>query len=297
MRSSERAPLVSANREGASRATHQSFDQPRAAVRCSDNGVQQEALQLAKATLAERRPAERIDVLEGREVSADRVVRVRSLHDQGPTRLMRAACAKTVTGIRAGMRGCNVRYWRGRSTRRRRVNHAEREQGISDDETVDHSFRETPIVLRERSDRCSREKYELPLTRAGTVRAEATERMPTRDASPTIVEVTMRELPTRTSGVVSVRPLERGQRSNGQVPRASAASGQDASATRRPLKLLRFPAVRERTGLSRSTIWRLERRGEFPKHHRISPNVVAWVEEDVSEWIERRVNEPAVQYA
>ena len=47
------------------------------------------------------------------------------------------------------------------------------------------------------------------------------------------------------------------------------------------LKLLRFPTVRERTGLSRSTIWRLERCGDFPKHRRISANVVAWVEEEV----------------
>lgn len=31
------------------------------------------------------------------------------------------------------------------------------------------------------------------------------------------------------------------------------------------LRLLRFPDVRQRTGLSRSTVWRLERRGEFPK--------------------------------
>jgi prophage regulatory protein len=110
----------------------------------------------------------------------------------------------------------------------------------------------------------------------------------------------MRELPTRTNGVVSVRPVDRGQTSGGQASRASATaavSGQDASATRRSLKLLRFPAVRERTGLSRSTIWRLERRGEFPKHHRISPNVVAWVEQDVAEWIEGRTKEAAVQYA
>jgi prophage regulatory protein len=42
-----------------------------------------------------------------------------------------------------------------------------------------------------------------------------------------------------------------------------------------PLKLLRFPAVRDRTGLSRSTIWRLERKGAFPRHHRISANAVA----------------------
>jgi prophage regulatory protein len=56
-----------------------------------------------------------------------------------------------------------------------------------------------------------------------------------------------------------------------------------------PVKLLRFPVVRERTGLSRSTIWRLERRGEFPKHHRIAPNIVAWSEPEISRWIEARL--------
>jgi prophage regulatory protein len=52
-----------------------------------------------------------------------------------------------------------------------------------------------------------------------------------------------------------------------------------------PLKLLRFTAVRERTGLSRSTVWRLERRGVFPKHVKVSANIVAWLEEDVTDWI------------
>lgn len=52
-----------------------------------------------------------------------------------------------------------------------------------------------------------------------------------------------------------------------------------------PLKLLRFAAVRERTGLSRSTVWPLERRGAFPKHIKVSANIVAWLEEDVIEWI------------
>lgn len=52
-----------------------------------------------------------------------------------------------------------------------------------------------------------------------------------------------------------------------------------------PLKLLRFTAVRERTGLSRSTVWRLERRGAFPKHVKVSANIVAWLEQDVADWI------------
>ena len=52
-----------------------------------------------------------------------------------------------------------------------------------------------------------------------------------------------------------------------------------------PLRMLRFPAVRDRTGLSRSTIWRLEQHGSFPRHRRISANAVAWLEEEVVAWI------------
>ena len=52
-----------------------------------------------------------------------------------------------------------------------------------------------------------------------------------------------------------------------------------------PLKFLRFHAVRDRTGLSRSMIWRLERRGEFPKHRRISSNAVGWVEAEIVDWM------------
>jgi prophage regulatory protein len=58
-----------------------------------------------------------------------------------------------------------------------------------------------------------------------------------------------------------------------------------------PLKLLRFTDVRERTGLSRSTVWRLERRGAFPKHVKVSANIVAWLEEDVVEWIRSKARQ------
>jgi prophage regulatory protein len=63
---------------------------------------------------------------------------------------------------------------------------------------------------------------------------------------------------------------------------------------RAALKFLRFPAVRERTGLSRSTIWRLEREGAFPRHHRISANAVAWIEDDIAKWIQSKVAAIAV---
>lgn len=53
-------------------------------------------------------------------------------------------------------------------------------------------------------------------------------------------------------------------------------------------RLLRAPEVEELTGLSRTTIWRLERAGDFPPRRQLSANVVAWVGEEVEEWIEAR---------
>jgi prophage regulatory protein len=55
-----------------------------------------------------------------------------------------------------------------------------------------------------------------------------------------------------------------------------------------PTRLIRFPGVRDRTGLSRSTVWRLERKGAFPKRRRISPNAVGWLEHEIEEWIQMR---------
>lgn len=105
----------------------------------------------------------------------------------------------------------------------------------------------------------------------------------------------MNGLPTKTNGGVRVRSLDRVGEGSAVAARPEPAQTAQASPAARmlPLKLLRFPVVREMTGLSRSTIWRLERRGEFPKHHRIAPNVVAWVEEDVSDWIQLRTSSVA----
>jgi prophage regulatory protein len=61
-----------------------------------------------------------------------------------------------------------------------------------------------------------------------------------------------------------------------------------------PLRLLRCREVEERTGLSRSTIWRLEHRSAFPKRIRVSVNVVAWLEDEVAAWIQSRVDRVAM---
>jgi prophage regulatory protein len=57
------------------------------------------------------------------------------------------------------------------------------------------------------------------------------------------------------------------------------------------MTILRFPAVRARTGLSRVTVWRLEQRGEFPKHLKLSSHIVGWLETDIAEWIRSRIEQ------
>ena len=39
------------------------------------------------------------------------------------------------------------------------------------------------------------------------------------------------------------------------------------------------------TGLCRTTIWRMERLGDFPARRQVSPKRVAWVADEVREWV------------
>lgn len=52
------------------------------------------------------------------------------------------------------------------------------------------------------------------------------------------------------------------------------------------MKVLRAKAVSEMTGLSRVTIWRWERNGEFPKRIRLGANSVGWIQSEVVAWVE-----------
>ena len=50
--------------------------------------------------------------------------------------------------------------------------------------------------------------------------------------------------------------------------------------------MLRMPQVVAITGLSRMTIYRLEKRRQFPGRVQLSPNSVGWRKEDVDHWLE-----------
>ena len=54
------------------------------------------------------------------------------------------------------------------------------------------------------------------------------------------------------------------------------------------MKILRIQDVKAATGLSRTTLWRMERRGDFPKRCRLGRNSCGWIAQEVEAWIASR---------
>lgn len=54
------------------------------------------------------------------------------------------------------------------------------------------------------------------------------------------------------------------------------------------MKFLNLREVVEKVGLSATTIWRLERKGDFPKRIKLSPNRRGWEDVQVQEWMATR---------
>ena len=59
--------------------------------------------------------------------------------------------------------------------------------------------------------------------------------------------------------------------------------------TKSPLRLLRLPEVRERTGHSTSIIYAQISRGDFPRPVLIGSRSVGWLESEIDSWIEARI--------
>lgn len=53
--------------------------------------------------------------------------------------------------------------------------------------------------------------------------------------------------------------------------------------------ILRLPAVKARTGLSRSTIYLRVSDGKFPKPVSLGGRAVGWIESEVQQWLEQRI--------
>ena len=52
---------------------------------------------------------------------------------------------------------------------------------------------------------------------------------------------------------------------------------------------LRLPAVKQRTGFGRSQIYNLIKQGQFPKQIHLGPQLVAWLESEISDWMKERI--------
>jgi len=53
--------------------------------------------------------------------------------------------------------------------------------------------------------------------------------------------------------------------------------------------ILRLPAVKTSTGLSRSTIYLRIAQGTFPKPVGLGGRAVGWLEAEIQEWVQRRI--------
>lgn len=53
-------------------------------------------------------------------------------------------------------------------------------------------------------------------------------------------------------------------------------------------RILRRHEVEARTGLPRSSLYRLIAAGEFPRQRRLSESTVGWLESEISTWISSR---------
>ena len=54
-------------------------------------------------------------------------------------------------------------------------------------------------------------------------------------------------------------------------------------------EILRLPAVKARTGLSRSTIYLRVSECEFPKPISLGGRAIGWIEEEINDWLKERI--------
>lgn len=62
----------------------------------------------------------------------------------------------------------------------------------------------------------------------------------------------------------------------------------DAPVENLPERIIRTRELQELTGLSRTTIWRLERKGEFPQRVSLCAGSIGWRYSEVMEWLGSR---------
>ncbi len=57
------------------------------------------------------------------------------------------------------------------------------------------------------------------------------------------------------------------------------------------MKFIRLRTVLEITALSSSSLYRLMEAGKFPKNVSLGDRAVAWVEEEIEDWVQHRIED------
>ena len=55
------------------------------------------------------------------------------------------------------------------------------------------------------------------------------------------------------------------------------------------IKVIRLPVVKDKTGLSRSSIYLRMSKGDFPKSISLGDRAIGWLESDVEQWLEDKI--------
>lgn len=59
--------------------------------------------------------------------------------------------------------------------------------------------------------------------------------------------------------------------------------------------ILRLPAVKSRTGLSRSTIYLRVKEGTFPAPVSLGARAVGWVDAEIQQWLEEQIKSSRIE--
>ena len=55
-------------------------------------------------------------------------------------------------------------------------------------------------------------------------------------------------------------------------------------------KIIRLPVVKDKTGLSRSSIYLRMSKGDFPQSISLGDRAIGWLETDVEQWLEEKIS-------
>jgi len=55
-----------------------------------------------------------------------------------------------------------------------------------------------------------------------------------------------------------------------------------------PRNILPVKLAEKKVGVTRLTMWRMEKKGEFPKRVQLTGKKIGWFEDELDEWLENR---------